>query len=132
MLCADELLIRPSVTVSGARPAAERAWLMSASTGSAGGPCWDAGGAPAEPDGEADEVPGRGEAGDAVGSPERLAAGVCGTRAMLTLMGPSAQAPAGPEPQVSGVGEAAAAPVAAAPVVAAAALDGEAAGRPCT
>src|SRR6202050_2971858 len=102
MLCADELLIRPSVTVSGARPAAERACGMSASTCSAGVPCWDAGGAPAEPDGEADEVPGRGEAGDAVGSPERLAAGVCGTRAMLTLMGPSAQDPAGPEPQGSG------------------------------
>src|SRR6185437_349877 len=31
-LCADELACRPEVTVSGARPAPERAWLISAST----------------------------------------------------------------------------------------------------
>src|SRR4029078_12271873 len=31
-LCADALEFRPAVIVSGARPAAERAWLMSART----------------------------------------------------------------------------------------------------
>src|ERR1700722_13569148 len=31
-LCADALLSRPAVIVSGGRPAAERSWLMSAST----------------------------------------------------------------------------------------------------
>jgi hypothetical protein len=37
-LCADELEVRPAVIVSGARPAAERAWLMRARTWSAAPP----------------------------------------------------------------------------------------------
>jgi hypothetical protein len=37
-LCADALEFRPVVIVSGARPAAERAWLMSARTWAAGLP----------------------------------------------------------------------------------------------
>jgi hypothetical protein len=37
-LCADALEFRPVVIVSGARPAAERAWLMSARTWAAGPP----------------------------------------------------------------------------------------------
>jgi len=61
--------------------------------------CWDAGGALWEPDGEADVVPGRGEVADAAGRPGRPAAGARGTRAMLMLMGPSAQDPAGADPQ---------------------------------
>src|SRR5271167_2182763 len=38
MLCADALLSRPAVIVSGGRPAAERAWSMSPSTCAAGVP----------------------------------------------------------------------------------------------
>src|ERR1700729_4361978 len=34
-LCADELFSRPVVIVSGARPATERAWLISVSTAAA-------------------------------------------------------------------------------------------------
>jgi hypothetical protein len=37
-LCADALEFRPAVIVSGARPAAERAWLISARTWAAGLP----------------------------------------------------------------------------------------------
>src|SRR6185437_548001 len=53
-LCADELACRPEVTVSGARPAPERAWLISASTCAAAVPPWAAVGAPARAEGAAD------------------------------------------------------------------------------
>src|SRR5215468_2418919 len=43
-LCWDELVSRPDVIVRAGRPAAERAWLISASTCAAAVPPWFAGG----------------------------------------------------------------------------------------
>src|SRR6202008_2790484 len=53
-LCADELACRPEVTVSGASPAPERAWLISASTCAAAVPPWAAVGVPAGAEATAD------------------------------------------------------------------------------
>src|SRR5215468_3395013 len=64
-LCADELASRPEVIVSAGSPAAERAWLISASTCAAAVPPWAAGGveAAADAEGRALAVPGFGAAG---------------------------------------------------------------------
>src|SRR6478672_4504861 len=59
-LCADALEFRPAVIVSGARPAAERAWLMSARTCAAALPEEVPAGLVADAVGLADE----GDAGD--------------------------------------------------------------------
>src|ERR1035441_813627 len=102
-LCADALRSRPAVIVRGGRPAAERAALMSASTGVAGGAGVAGVAGPAEvlgaalgaeagwrgdADAEADSVGrARWRLGRAVGAP-------CGTAAVLMPMGlGSAQAP---------------------------------------
>jgi hypothetical protein len=62
-LCADELACRPAVIVSAGSPAAERAWLISASTCVAAAPPWAAG-ALAGAEAAADlEAAGRGDGG---------------------------------------------------------------------
>src|SRR5690349_17949887 len=66
-LCADELACRPDVTVSGASPAPERAWLISASTCAAAVPLGAAVGAPAGAEAAA-EVDGLAPAGALAGA----------------------------------------------------------------
>jgi hypothetical protein len=115
-LCADALLSRPAVIVSGGSPAAERAWLMSASTCAAGVP----GAAPA---GSVADTVGAGVAGlddtglddlrpddagfddaDAVGAGRpadrflRVAVGAGGTLATAARKGRAAQDPPADEP----------------------------------
>ena len=119
ILCADALLSRLAVIVSGGRPAAERAWLMSASTCAASVP----GETPAESvaDAVGDGVAGLADA-DAVGvgradrfagADDRFGEAAEGTLAMAAWKGrpahepsaaeaPAAEASAA-EPQVAGV-----------------------------
>src|SRR5215469_12667464 len=66
-LCADELACRPEVIVNAGSPAAERAWLISASTCAAAVLPWAAGGlagAAADAEGRAPAVPGAARRGD--------------------------------------------------------------------
>jgi hypothetical protein len=62
-LWVEALLSRPAVTVSGARPADERAWLMSAST-------WAAASLEVAPAGLEDDGDAEAEGGDDVGLDE--------------------------------------------------------------
>ncbi len=120
VLCADALLSKPAVIVSGGRPAAERAWLMSPSTCAAGVP----GETPGEPvtDAVGDGVAGLADAdgvgvgrtaGRLAGEDEMFAGAAGGTLATAAWKGrpahdpsateaPAAEAPAA-EAQVAGV-----------------------------
>ncbi len=110
MLSADALVSRPAVIVSGDRPAAERAWLMSASTCAAAVP----GEAPGEPvaDAVGDGVAGVADA-DGVGvgrtasrlagGDDRFAEAAGGTLAKTAWKGCPAHDPAAAASQVAGV-----------------------------
>src|SRR5271165_510972 len=120
MLCADALLSRPAVIVSGGRPAAERAWLMSASTCAAGVPAEAPGTSVADAVGDgvvgladADAVGAGRSASRLAGGDDRFAETAGGTLATAAWNGrpphdpstaeaPAAAAPAA-APQVAGV-----------------------------
>jgi hypothetical protein len=102
-LCADALEFRPVVIVSGPRPAAERAWLMSARTWAAGLPGEVPAGLVADAAAEGDA--GRADAdadGDGVGwrclvrAADGLGESEAGTLATAAWKGCPAQGPADP------------------------------------